>query len=85
MAKQRTTEWEAAVGVRIGELRRGAGMSQSQLARAAGVSFRSLQNWEQGHRPVALEAAAKLAQALGVSLDVLAGLVPPRKKKGGGK
>jgi transcriptional regulator with XRE-family HTH domain len=58
-------------------------MSQSQLAAAAGVPFRSLQNWEQGHRPVSLNAASKIADALGVSLDELVGREPPAKKKGG--
>jgi transcriptional regulator with XRE-family HTH domain len=80
--KQRTTDWEATVGKTIQQLRLEKGLSQSGLARLAGVPFRSLQNYEQGHRATPLEAAAKLAKALGVSLDVLAGL-KPRGKKGG--
>src|SRR5438067_2025271 len=75
--KQRTTEWEAAVGTRLQQLRQGKGLSQSALAGLAGVPFRSLQNYEQGHRATPLEAAAKLAKALGVSIDVLAGLTEP--------
>jgi transcriptional regulator with XRE-family HTH domain len=77
--KQRTTEWEAAVGERLQRLRLDRGLSQSRLAALAGVPFRSLQNYEQGHRPTPLEAATKLAKALGVSLDVLVGLAeaPP--------
>ena len=74
MKKQRTTEWEAAVGVRIQEFRKARNMSQSQLAEAAGIPFRSLQNYEQGHRATPLEKAAALARALGVSLDELAGV-----------
>ena len=31
-------------------LRAGAGLSQSQFARAAGVSVRTLQEWEQGRK-----------------------------------
>ena len=69
------------MGRRIGELRRGAGLSQSQLAKRAGVPFRSLQNYEQGHRPVSLEAAAKLADVLDCTLDELAGRVSPAKKR----
>jgi transcriptional regulator with XRE-family HTH domain len=56
-------------------------MSQSQLAKAAGVPFRSLQNYEQGHRPASLQAAAKLAQALGCTIDELAGIEKPKKQK----
>jgi transcriptional regulator with XRE-family HTH domain len=69
--KQRTTEWEAAVGKRLKEIRAGKALSQSQLAQKSGVPVRSLQNYEQGHRPLSLEAAWKLAGALGVSLDAL--------------
>src|SRR5215813_3019056 len=88
--KQRTTEWEAAVGKTLQRLRLGKGLSQSRLAALAGVPFRSLQNYEQGHRATPLEAAAKLAKALGVSLDVLAGTAesPPAgeaKKRGKGR
>jgi len=70
--------------MRIQEFRLAKGLSQSQLAKAAGIPFRSLQNYEQGHRPTPLEKAAKLAKALGVSLDDLAGIttVAAPKKKG---
>jgi transcriptional regulator with XRE-family HTH domain len=86
MATQRTTEWEAKVGTTIQRLRLEKGLSQSELARLADVPFRSLQNYEQGHRPTSFEAAMKLAKALGVSLDVLAGLTDaPATKKGKGK
>jgi transcriptional regulator with XRE-family HTH domain len=72
------------VGKTIQEFRLARGLSQSQLAAAAGVPFRSLQNYEQGHRTVPLAAAARLADALGVTLDELAGRGPPAKRKGGG-
>ena len=75
--KQRTTEWEANVGKTLQRLRLEKGLSQSELAQLAGVPFRSLQNYEQGHRPTSFEAAAKLAKALEVSIDVLAGLAQP--------
>src|SRR5262249_17361128 len=52
------------------------------MAEAARGPFRSLQNYEQGHRAVPLRAAARLADALGVSLDELAGRGPPKKKGG---
>ena len=68
------------MGKTIRELRLARNLSQSQLAAAAGVPFRSLQNYEQGHREVTLRAAAKLADALGVTLDELAGRGPPARR-----
>jgi transcriptional regulator with XRE-family HTH domain len=83
--KRKTTEWEAAVSKRLQQLRLGRGLSQSQLAEMAGIPFRSLQNYEQAHRAIPLETAAKLAKALGVTLGELAGTEPmpePKRKKG---
>jgi transcriptional regulator with XRE-family HTH domain len=73
------------MGRQLKKLRAAAGLSQSQLARAAGVSVGTLKNWEQGRREPLLGAAVKLAGALGVSLDELAGrapeAAPPTKSK----
>jgi DNA-binding XRE family transcriptional regulator len=77
------TEWEEAMGKRFKRLREAAGMSQSALAKACGIPLRSYQQWEQGRRTPLLDAAARVAQALGVSLDELAGIEPPKGKKGG--
>ena len=74
-----------AMGGRFQELRLKKGLSQSQLARAAGVPVSTLKNWEQGRREPLLSAAYRLAKALGVSLDELAGKVfeegPPTEEK----
>jgi transcriptional regulator with XRE-family HTH domain len=79
------------MGQRLQELRRRAHLSQSQLARAAEVPIGSLRNWEHGRRTPLLDAAARLARALGVRLDLDAGLVlgelagiepAPTKRKG---
>jgi len=72
MARQRAE----TMGERFQRLRLAAGLSQSQLARKAGVPVGTLKNWEQGKREPLLGAAAKVAVAMGVSLDVLAGLGP---------
>jgi transcriptional regulator with XRE-family HTH domain len=48
-----------------------AKLSQSQLAEKAGISVRTLQDYEQGRKPLSGAAAAtvlKLARALGLSL-----------------
>ena len=57
-------------------------LSQSQLARAAGVPVGSWRGWEQGRRTMLVDAAIKLADALGVTPDELAGREPPAKGKG---
>lgn len=73
------------MGVRFKRLREAAGLSQSQLARAAGVPVTSLQQWEQGRRTPLLDAAARVAEALDVSLDDLAGIGQPPRRKPKGK
>jgi putative transcriptional regulator len=71
-----------------------AGMSQPELAKAAGVPVGTLRNWEQGRRYPRPEAIARLAKALGLEADDLVTAVarawywaamnkPRRRKKGG--
>jgi transcriptional regulator with XRE-family HTH domain len=64
------------MGARLQKLRLAAGLSQSQLARAAGVPVGSLRGWEQARRTMLVDTAVKLADALGCTLDELAGRVP---------
>jgi transcriptional regulator with XRE-family HTH domain len=77
-----------AMGQRLQAFRKQVGMTQSKLAEAAGVPLPTLQNWERGHRKPSLDNAVKLARALGVSLDELAGEgggdepPAPRRRKG---
>jgi transcriptional regulator with XRE-family HTH domain len=68
------------MGTRLKGLRESAGLTQAELARRAGVPLGSLRSYEQSVRTPLLDQAAKLAVALGVSLDVLAGIAPRRKK-----
>jgi transcriptional regulator with XRE-family HTH domain len=67
------------MGTRLRRLRQEKGMSQPQLAAAAGVPVGTLRNWEQDRRVPLLDTAARVAGALGISLDVLAGAIggPP--------
>jgi transcriptional regulator with XRE-family HTH domain len=62
-------------GDRLQQLRKAAGLSQAELATRSETSLDTLRRWEQGRNLPNIEAAAKLARALGVSLDDLAG--PP--------
>ena len=67
------------MGNRIQRLRLAANMSQSDLARVAEVPIGTLRNYEQDRRVPHLDIAARLAQALSVTLDELAGIAsrPP--------
>jgi transcriptional regulator with XRE-family HTH domain len=69
------SEEAEAMGLRFQELRHEKGLSQSELAKAAGVPIASLKNWEQGRRMPAFDAAFRVAKALGITLDELAGKV----------
>lgn len=60
------------MGKRLKRLRDEAGLSQEQLAQRAGVPVGSLRNYEQDRRVPRLDAAARLAKVLAVSLDTLA-------------
>lgn len=68
---------------RLQEFRMRAGLSQSGLAEKSGVSVRTLQEYEQGKMVPSIDKAAKLAQALGVSLDELAGIETKKKNRSG--
>jgi transcriptional regulator with XRE-family HTH domain len=59
--------------MRMKRLREASGLSQPRAARAARVPLGTLRGWEQGRRVPTLEAALRLARAIGVSLDELAG------------
>jgi transcriptional regulator with XRE-family HTH domain len=76
---------EETMGERLQRIRQARGLSQSQLARAAGIPVGSLRNWERDRREPLLGAAAKLADALGCTLDELAGRTPAGKGKKGGR
>jgi transcriptional regulator with XRE-family HTH domain len=69
------------MGDRLKRLREDKNMTQQQLADAAGVSVWSLRQWEQGRRTMLFEVAPKLANALGITLDELAGRSEPAPKK----
>jgi transcriptional regulator with XRE-family HTH domain len=73
------------MGRRLQRLRETAGFSQPQLAKAANIPVASLRNWEQDRRIPRFDAAVRIAIALGISLDQLAGIgseAPTPKKRG---
>src|SRR3954452_24820844 len=62
----------------IRRLRQEAGLSQAGLAAAAGVHQRQINRYENGEQQPALNVAHRLAVALGVTLDDLAGVPSDR-------
>jgi len=64
-------------GQRLKRLREAKGLSQAKLAVAAGVSPGSLRNAEYDRREPLIGLAAKIAAALGVTLDELVGRASP--------
>jgi transcriptional regulator with XRE-family HTH domain len=79
--KRAKTEWEESMSARLKQMREAAGMTQAAVAQAAGVPLRTYQTWEQGVRTPLIDAAAKVAEALDISLDDLAGIGPPPRKR----
>lgn len=58
-------------GARMATLRRAAGISQAQLADRMGVSPSAIGMYEQGRREPSIDTLVAIADALGVSLDLL--------------
>ena len=58
------------VGEYLKEQREQQGLSHAKLAKAAGVSKRSLIYWEQGAKEISLDNADKVLKALNVSLTI---------------
>src|SRR6516225_2813449 len=67
----------------IRERRTGTGMSQRDLAAAAGVDVRQIRRYEAGEQQPLLSVAVAIADALGISVGALAGKTTHRIKLGG--
>jgi transcriptional regulator with XRE-family HTH domain len=73
-------------GIRASMVREAIGLTRAQLAEAAGVEKRSLDNWEIGRTKVPVDVLSKLAKALGTTVDELckplAEADAPKRKRG---
>src|SRR3954447_904295 len=74
------SEPEPHFGEILKRLRQEAGLSQAGLAAAAGIHTRQITRYESDEQQPALDVAKRLAQALGVTLDELAGAPGDRIK-----
>jgi transcriptional regulator with XRE-family HTH domain len=68
----------AVDGQQLRNLIRSSGMTANGVAAQIGVNKNTLSNWSQGHTPIVPEHLTALADALGVSIDELAGRKPGR-------
>jgi transcriptional regulator with XRE-family HTH domain len=58
-------------GARLAALRRAAGLTQGELARAVGETQQNIAFWEQASKPPRSDVLPKLARVLGVRLENL--------------
>jgi transcriptional regulator with XRE-family HTH domain len=63
-------------GARLAALRKAAGLSQGELARALGVPQSSIGYWETASKPPRSDILPKLAKLLGVRVEELLGTSP---------
>jgi transcriptional regulator with XRE-family HTH domain len=71
-----------ALGLRIAEARKAAGLTQTQLAEQLGIAQQTLAHYEAGRLRVAVALLSPLARALGVSTEELIGEQTPPGKRG---
>ncbi len=76
-------DFAGQLGRRIRRAREQRGMTQSELAHAADVGANYVPRLERGEMVPSVEAAWRLARALGVSLDELCGRASARKPADG--
>ncbi len=69
------------LGQRLVELRQAAGLTQMQLAERLGVHHSNIAFWELSGTAPRGQVLPQMAQALGVSVDVLLGVTPPKPKR----
>lgn len=68
------SELNKQVGFSVGAVRKNLGISQAELGRRSGLTSAAISKIEKGDRDIAISTAKKLAVALGVGIDYLAGM-----------
>jgi transcriptional regulator with XRE-family HTH domain len=89
MRSAQTREEKMTLGDKLKAERDKAGMSQEALARKSDLSVSAVRDYEQGKKEPSLRNAVKIADALGVSVEVFAdsvrGELPARYVKRAGR
>ena len=81
LSKQELTFF-SRLGARIAHLRKEQGITQVQLAEMLGVSQQTITAYEVGRRRIQVSALPVIAQALGVTVEVLVAEDPKPAKRG---
>jgi len=85
MTKKNEQRERPEIGKRLVELRTKAGLSQAQLAKAAGVPQRTIANYETIANYIPSSVLPALADALGVTIEEIVGLPVPKGGRRGPK
>ena len=67
--KRKATTVDGMIGLLLREKRHAAGLSQSSLGAAIGVTFQQIQKYEAGTNRIAVSTMIRIAQSLGVPPD----------------
>jgi transcriptional regulator with XRE-family HTH domain len=81
---RKLTKARPAQGTRLVELRRSAGITQAELAELIGEKQQNVAYWEQSDKPPRSDVLPRLADALGVGVEVLLNVdrVVPKRRGG---
>src|SRR3954462_12402063 len=71
MSPKRPDQIDRVVGQRLRKIRQAAGMSQSALGQAGGITFQQVQKYENGMNRISVGRLLQLAKALGTTTAVL--------------
>lgn len=71
--KTATETMDAAIGLRVRQLRRAAGLSQSALAEKLEITFQQIQKYENGKNRISASALVLICKALGTSTKEILG------------
>ena len=64
------------------QLRKEKGLTQQELSEVIAVSYRTIQNWENGESSIKTNKASQLADYFGVSVGYLLGYEPESEQVG---
>ena len=78
---KRKTDVMQSFGGRLAELRKAAGYTQVEFAAAVGITQRMVAYYEVPEANAPAHLLPQMAEALGVSVDVLLGTKPPKRVK----
>lgn len=79
MTKRSATPLDVEIGQRLKKARIRVGLTQSDLAQAAGLTFQQIQKYEKGDNRVAISTLARMRPVLGIEAT---DLLPPLRDDG---